>query len=160
MCALVTGVQTCALPISRALGAADLAAGLVAWRPALPVRLVARNEADIVGHIVVIGDDHAAHRIDRDAAPVGSAIIARIFDRAALARRRGVETLVARLLELDAARSEEHTSELQSLMRISYAVFCLKKKKKHQIRASTKFKLNEPTDITLTNTTKPTCMLQ
>src|SRR3546814_10527781 len=32
-------------------------------------------------------------------------------------------------------RSEEHTSELQSLMRISYAVFCLKKKKsKHTIR--------------------------
>src|SRR3546814_5331720 len=29
----------------------------------------------------------------------------------------------------DAGRSEEHTSELQSLMRISYAVFCLKKKK-------------------------------
>src|SRR3546814_4943362 len=29
-----------------------------------------------------------------------------------------------------AARSEEHTSELQSLMRISYAVFCLKQKKK------------------------------
>src|SRR3546814_10067562 len=31
--------------------------------------------------------------------------------------------------EFEAARSEEHTSELQSLMRISYAVFCLKKKK-------------------------------
>src|SRR3546814_2474739 len=30
----------------------------------------------------------------------------------------------------EAGRSEEHTSELQSLMRISYAVFCLKKKKK------------------------------
>src|SRR3546814_7383214 len=30
-----------------------------------------------------------------------------------------------------AARSEEQTSELQSLMRISYAVFCLKKKKSH-----------------------------
>src|SRR3546814_3691234 len=30
------------------------------------------------------------------------------------------------------ARSEEHTSELQSLMRISYAVFCLKKKKKQR----------------------------
>src|SRR3546814_3624973 len=29
------------------------------------------------------------------------------------------------------SRSEEHTSELQSLMRISYAVFCLKKKKEH-----------------------------
>src|SRR3546814_2642170 len=35
------------------------------------------------------------------------------------------------VIELDAeiVRSEEHTSELQSLMRISYAVFCLKKKK-------------------------------
>src|SRR3546814_7069427 len=33
-------------------------------------------------------------------------------------------------------RSEEHTSELQSLMRISYAVFCLKKKKKKQIHIS------------------------
>src|SRR3546814_1162248 len=33
-------------------------------------------------------------------------------------------------------RSEEHTSELQSLMRISYAVFCLKKKNKHTIAHS------------------------
>src|SRR3546814_9412822 len=33
-------------------------------------------------------------------------------------------------LKEDDHRSEEHTSELQSLMRISYAVFCLKKKKK------------------------------
>src|SRR3546814_8094632 len=33
-----------------------------------------------------------------------------------------------------AVRSEEHTSELQSLMRISYAVFCLKKKKKNNLR--------------------------
>src|SRR3546814_1480022 len=32
------------------------------------------------------------------------------------------------------ARSEEHTSELQSLMRISYAVFCLKKKRKQNTR--------------------------
>src|SRR3546814_1614706 len=36
---------------------------------------------------------------------------------------------VAVLDEIKASRSEEHTSELQSLMRISYAVFCLKKKK-------------------------------
>src|SRR3546814_16421023 len=36
-----------------------------------------------------------------------------------------------------AARSEEHTSELQSLMRISYAVFCLKKKKKNKTRNHT-----------------------
>src|SRR3546814_8372264 len=34
----------------------------------------------------------------------------------------------ANVLVRDASRSEEHTSELQSLMRISYAVFCLKKK--------------------------------
>src|SRR3546814_10112848 len=33
---------------------------------------------------------------------------------------------------IDLARSEEHTSELQSLMRISYAVFCLKKKNNHR----------------------------
>src|SRR3546814_9769093 len=34
--------------------------------------------------------------------------------------------------EVAVHRSEEHTSELQSLMRISYAVFCLKKKKRQQ----------------------------
>src|SRR3546814_5556508 len=37
------------------------------------------------------------------------------------------------LCPLIAARSEEHTSELQSLMRISYAVFCLKKKNTEKI---------------------------
>src|SRR3546814_5233841 len=36
---------------------------------------------------------------------------------------------VARRLAVGIGRSEEHTSELQSLMRISYAVFCLKKNK-------------------------------
>src|SRR3546814_3461277 len=41
--------------------------------------------------------------------------------------RRLVAGAIERLLDRD--RSEEHTSELQSLMRISYAVFCLKKKK-------------------------------
>src|SRR3546814_5258635 len=35
-------------------------------------------------------------------------------------------------------RSEEHTSELQSLMRTSYAVFCLKKKKAYYAKASTR----------------------
>src|SRR3546814_5233595 len=40
--------------------------------------------------------------------------------------------------KLCAIRSEEHTSELQSLMRISYAVFCLKKKKKtHKTKTKT-----------------------
>src|SRR3546814_3076600 len=52
-----------------------------------------------------------------------------VADDIALERR-----LVAPLREradlvIDSSRSEEHTSELQSLMRISYAVFCLKKKK-------------------------------
>src|SRR3546814_9127288 len=37
-------------------------------------------------------------------------------------------------------RSEEHTSELQSLMRISYAVFCLKKKKYHHYTSTAKYK--------------------
>src|SRR3546814_9649319 len=37
-------------------------------------------------------------------------------------------------LRLEKVRSEEHTSELQSLMRISYAVFCLKNKKKTNTR--------------------------
>src|SRR3546814_3726820 len=51
-------------------------------------------------------------------APVG--VASRV--RAAAGRSPGTRSV----------RSEEHTSELQSLMRISYAVFCLKKKKKTQ----------------------------
>src|SRR3546814_8182924 len=40
------------------------------------------------------------------------------------------------VVDLDWKRSEEHTSELQSLMRISYAVFCLKKKTTTQINST------------------------
>src|SRR3546814_3210753 len=40
----------------------------------------------------------------------------------------------SRMMRRSPGRSEEHTSELQSLMRISYAVFCLKKKKKTEKR--------------------------
>src|SRR3546814_1950061 len=58
---------------------------------------------------VGIDDHQTSIDVDGDAAPVDAAEKARIADR-----RR--------------SRSEEHTSELQSLMRISYAVFCLKKK--------------------------------
>src|SRR3546814_3950053 len=56
---------------------------------------------------------------DRRAAEVGHAVVGDgVVDR-----------LGAHLAQADVgARSEEHTSELQSLMRISYAVFCLKKK--------------------------------
>src|SRR3546814_4027185 len=45
-----------------------------------------------------------------------------------------LETLRQGQVALIAIRSEEHTSELQSLMRISYAVFCLKKKQKNNKR--------------------------
>src|SRR3546814_7355661 len=40
-------------------------------------------------------------------------------------------------VQVPEGRSEEHTSELQSLMRISYAVFCLKKKNKRTIKRQT-----------------------
>src|SRR3546814_4552523 len=53
-----------------------------------------------------------------------------------VADNRAVEAMLAAPGELSAhaeGRSEEHTSELQSLMRISYAVFCLKKKNQHHI---------------------------
>src|SRR3546814_6645378 len=51
------------------------------------------------------------------------------------------EHLIALLCnKLDIGRSEEHTSELQSLMRISYAVFCLKKKKTKKKTKNTQHK--------------------
>src|SRR3546814_1063398 len=55
-------------------------------------------------------------------------------------RRRGLDDDVVDhvLLQRAAERSEEHTSELQSLMRISYAVFCLKKKMHRNQHPSTK----------------------
>src|SRR3546814_1086427 len=85
---------------------------------------------------------YAAHRHLPDAAGVGAAGAGggvRDPERRApapardfRARARYVERRGGRLAHKQAgdgaARSEEHTSELQSLMRISYAVFCLKKK--------------------------------
>src|SRR3546814_2434683 len=53
---------------------------------------------------------------------------------------RGEDRFTSReMIETEQRRSEEHTSELQSLMRTSYAVFCLKKKKK-QINKHNKHK--------------------
>src|SRR3546814_3223780 len=51
----------------------------------------------------------------------------------------------AEVRTLDEFRSEEHTSELQSLMRISYAVFCLKKKKTRKKKAAKSTLLNNKT---------------
>src|SRR3546814_10020613 len=45
---------------------------------------------------------------------------------------------ISRMRRSDSGRSEEHTSELQSLMRISYAVFCLQKKTHNQLNINTK----------------------
>src|SRR3546814_6954690 len=59
-------------------------------------------------------DDHALRRIDQRQQPLGQ-----------VHRCDGIGE--------EQLRSEEHTSELQSLMRISYAVFCLKKKTSYHI---------------------------
>src|SRR3546814_4200555 len=65
-----------------------------------------------------------------------NAVIYDVLNPAKASMRAGVRRLSAylgRARGATASRSEEHTSELQSLMRISYAVFCLKKKKTDNI---------------------------
>src|SRR3546814_7548704 len=110
------GVQTCALPIYDA--GVDGPAGLVAHAPALE-----SARAHRLDHRVSTPDEVEEHL----AATVG----AEIEHHRPLApadvevHERGALDDGPRRLP----RSEEHTSELQSLMRISYAVFCLKKKK-------------------------------
>src|SRR3546814_5178003 len=100
-CALVPGVQTCALPIYQGGKHGLLDLGVIAG--SLGDRLC--------------GIDHHAFDL------AGLDIKKRKRD----ARGRGADP--KRLgIGRGHQRSEEHTSELQSLMRISYAVFCLKKK--------------------------------
>src|SRR3546814_10269364 len=68
-------------------------------------------------------------------AGVGNPFKRQLADRSAVAIAWGLGVgLYASLIAASAPRSEEHTSELQSLMRISYAVFCLKKKIKTNIQ--------------------------
>src|SRR3546814_8781738 len=80
----------------------------------------------------------SAATVQGEAAPVRVAAPV-LLVRAARAIRTG-ETITAAMIRNApgdptrypyAARSDEHTPELQSLMRISYAVFCLKRQKKH-----------------------------
>src|SRR3546814_6360597 len=59
------------------------------------------------------------------------------FDYAAVFEQPTTAARAASLADVVAIRSEEHTSELQSLMRISYAVFCLKKKTQRLIQCTT-----------------------
>src|SRR3546814_10785718 len=106
-CALVTGVQTCALPIFQQFGGPHE----VTIRTPLPE-----------------GGEGASNRA---ATALKQTVMAGYPD----ARFGSVDAVSGKVSgELFrtgsyAMRSEEHTSELQSLMRISYAVFCLKKKK-------------------------------
>src|SRR3546814_9417855 len=80
-------------------------------------------DADVLALFLRLGA-HRGQLVLRQIAAIGFALGQQSGRDLGMARR-------ARELEYRlAVRSEEHTSELQSLMRISYAVFCLKKKKK------------------------------
>src|SRR3546814_4098995 len=91
--------------------------------------------------------EHLARRARRLAARLSCVLVPHGRHRTALRARRqgqwnpdaGRKRAVGRARRLSCfiARSEEHTSELQSLMRISYAVFCLKKKKELATKQNT-----------------------
>src|SRR3546814_7706671 len=72
-----------------------------------------------------LAESHAGQRYRVE----GAERVERVAFMAGTAHRRVDKAQIKRGVM---ARSEEHTSELQSLMRISYAVFCLKKKKTHK----------------------------
>src|SRR3546814_5096821 len=112
-CALVTGVQTCALPIS-----------LYNLDRASPASRRTGRVIVVEGYMDVIALAQAG--FDETVAPLGTALTEHQIER--LWKMVEVPILC---FEGDAAgqRSEEHTSELQSLRRISYAVVCLKKKR-------------------------------
>src|SRR3546814_8035634 len=129
--ALVTGVQTCALPIfgwaRGTLVVHDIGGGIV--------QLIAVDHPEIIERLILVDsivyDSFPEPGIARLKDPVWDGILeAPDFDlKKGLAKgfARGMvhpDKITSELIE----RSEEHTSELQSLMRISYAVFCLKKK--------------------------------
>src|SRR3546814_9546779 len=89
-----------------------------------------------VGDVLARAELYARDILQADQPPV----LARLHDyRAELAWRREAALRGHHVLEgVVAGRSEEHTSELQSLLRISYAVFCLKNKKKQTIKIHNK----------------------
>src|SRR3546814_6335189 len=118
-CALVTGVQTCALPISIGgmLLSFPLAAPLLMLISALIA--LATGQTDIMQLVVAMGFG----------APALLMLLLSVWTINALNLYSAGLSMAA---TFPAIRSEEHTSELQSLMRISYAVFCLKKKRSTQ----------------------------
>src|SRR3546814_4787719 len=82
----------------------------------------------LTGYRMRTSNDHCSIPVE------GSASIQRTLEKYINAATRrdfsGADDLFENILKKIKGRSEEHTSELQSLMRKSYAVFCLKKKKK------------------------------
>src|SRR3546814_10314374 len=92
--------------------------------PAEPLALQLRIDAD-VQHVRLVGGN-AEHAVAEDAAVLVQDPRRVIGAQAVAEDAVGPRERVCAMLDL---RSEEQTSELQSLMRISYAVFCLKKKK-------------------------------
>src|SRR3546814_8218420 len=88
--------------------------------------------------LAIVGEPTRLRIADRHKGIHGFETVITGRDGHSSATHRGVNAISAAaelVLELERIaagfrRSEEHTSELQSLMRISYAVFCLKKKKK------------------------------
>src|SRR3546814_2339410 len=121
-CALVTGVQTCALPISWEADAPRLDARLAGLEVRSPRRIVLSRHANAPR-----ADGWTPEHVRGD----GVVWINGPTDIATLA---GVDHVLVEggAGAASAFRSEEHTSELQSLMRSSYAVFCLKKKQHTQ----------------------------
>src|SRR3546814_9692271 len=98
----------------------------------LPLRMSVDQEMAVVAILILANPpfgERTAGEVRETPCKIGADVGERLVGHAPLAavgiiaRAMGVE----RDLE-PARRSEEHTSELQSLMRISYAVFCLKKK--------------------------------
>src|SRR3546814_8207519 len=90
----------------------------------------AQHQRERFGRAAEFGERHRAHRGDRDQHIDESTYQHRTEDA-----DRQIPAGILGFLgrggnRVEAVRSEEHTSELQSLMRLSYAVFCLKKKKK------------------------------
>src|SRR3546814_10867136 len=71
--------------------------------------------------------------------PCGTSTILTVSPLASQSLRPGMEPSVTWMTWSSIRRSEEHTSELQSLMRSSYAVFCLKKKKQKILKQHTQY---------------------
>src|SRR3546814_366019 len=80
------------------------------------------RDRSLSAHPLCADDEGGFHRPTRHLPAVDQPLLYPRFEPREKLRRLGDPTGAQRL------RSEEHTSELQSLMRISYAVFCLKKK--------------------------------